>query len=260
MFGEEIRASIHRMKEMPFEKVEIRSVDGLILRGRYLDAGYNKTAICFHGYHTNAFNNFSNIGEFLISEGFNLLLVDERCAGESEGKVVTLGLKESLDVKSWVRFATSRNASEILIYGMSMGATSVGLGSDRLKNTAVKGMVLDCGYASPRDQLLKQANDRHVPGIVMLPVIWLMAKLVLRIDIYDTVMNHLENSKIPAFFIHAKTDKMVPIEDTQKAYDSLKAPKMKLFTENGGHTTAFLAGGDKSKDMLHTFIQANFET
>ena len=39
----------------------------------------------------------------------------------------------------------------------------------------------------------------------------------------------------------------------------LISPKIKLITEEGGHATAFIEGGEKARSMLHTFIEAYFE-
>lgn len=258
-YGDVLLKAIQDLKSIPAEQVEIKSVDGLTLRGLYLDNGAEKTAICVHGYYATPYNNFSVVALQLIKEGFNILLPSQRASNLSDGKLGGLGIMERLDVKSWVRFSERRGAEKILLYGMSMGATTVGLAIDRLKNTRVSGIVWDSGFSSPKNQLIKRAEDHKAPGRLMAPWIRLMGLLIFRADLYEDVADHLKDSEIPMFFMHTKCDNQVPVSDTEGLYEVCTAPKMRLFPEEGGHTLSFLAGKEKSKSMLHTFIQAYFE-
>ena len=59
--------------------------------------------------------------------GHNLLLIDERAHGRSEGRTITFGIQERWDVESWARFAVERFGADvqIILYGVSMGAATV---------------------------------------------------------------------------------------------------------------------------------------
>ncbi len=256
----EICAGIAYFKAKQMERVEIRSADGLMLRGYYLGAGQKKTCIFVHGWNTSPYSNFGTVGQYLLeNEGFNLLFIHQRAFGESEGLLHSMGLRERMDVRSWIRFADQRGADEILLFGASMGAETLGLGSDTFKNKKLRGMVMDCGFISPRAQMEKQAKAFHMPGVLAAGGARIMGKLLLRVDLYEEVPDHLRNCRIPVFFLHAKPDDVVPVEDTERNYEACAAPKMKLITEQGGHATAFIAGGEKARRMLHTFIEANFD-
>ena len=259
-FREQISEGIAYFKAKEMERVEIRSADGLMLRGYYLDAGSEKTCIFVHGWNTTPFSNFGTPGRFLYEElKFNLLFIHQRAFGESEGLLHSMGLKERMDVRSWIRFADQRGADEILLYGASMGAETLGLGADSFKNKKVRAMVMDCGFISPRSQMELQAKAYHMPAALAAGSARIMAKILLRVDLYEEVPDHLKKCDIPVFFIHAKQDDVVPVADTEQNYEACASPKMKLITEQGGHATAFIAGGKKAKDMLRTFIEVNFE-
>ena len=120
-------------------------------------------------------------------------------------------------------------------------------------------MVMDCGFISPRSQMELQAKAYHMPGALAAGSARIMAKILLRVDLFEEVPDHLRKCDIPVFFIHAKQDDVVPVSDTEENYAACAAPKIKLITEEGGHATAFLAGGEKAKDMLRTFIEVSFE-
>lgn len=259
-YAKEIRAGSRYMKGKSMEEAETCS-GGTCLKGRYLDAGSKKTVIFFHGFNTTPFSCFGTVGRYLYeNEGFNLLFADQRAHGESGGCFYTMGLRERNDVKSWIRYARKKGANEILLYGVSMGATAIALGADGIKSESVKGIVLDCGFCSPRDQLARTAAERRVPGKLMMHLTRFLGFIFFRGDINERSETHLKNCRIPVFFLHAKTDAVVPVSDSQAAYDACGAPKMKLFTEEGCHTTAFLTGGAKAREMMHSFIQTYFET
>ena len=259
-YTKDICEGIAYFKAKEMERVEIRSADGLMLRGYYLDAGSRKTCIFVHGWNTTPFSNFGVPGRFLYEElKFNLLFLHQRASGESEGLLHSMGLKERMDVRSWIRFADQRGSDEILLFGTSMGAETLGLGSDTFKNKKVRAMVMDCGFISPRSQMEKQAKEYHMPGALAAGGARIVGKILLRVDLNEEVPDHLKKCDIPVFFIHAKEDDVVPVEDTEQNYAACVSPKMKLITEQGGHATAFIAGGEKAKEMLSTFILANFD-
>ena len=83
---------------MDCEEVEIRSRDGLTLRGKYYE--YEKGApleIMFHGYRGNAARNLSGGVERCFTLKRNTLIVSQRAHGNSEGHVITFGYKEKYD-------------------------------------------------------------------------------------------------------------------------------------------------------------------
>lgn len=256
----EILRTIRKMKEKPFEPVETRSHDGLLLRGSYLDAGSRKTAVCFHGYRAMPLGSFSGVGEYLSeTEGFNLLLVEQRASNGSEGRFSSMGVLERQDALRWIKVAEEKGATEILLYGMSMGACTLGLCSDQIRDGKVKGIVLDAGFSSPRNQIIKQANVRKAPGVLMAPVVRVIGFLLFHGDLYDNVTNHLNKCDIPAVFLHSRVDDVVPPEDTEEAFEAMKAPKKKLITDKGGHTTVFYAENEKVREILHSFLKEYFE-
>ena len=256
----QISREIAYFKAKEMERVEIRSADGLMLRGYFLDAQSKRTCIFVHGWNTTPFSNFGTQGHFLYEElKFNLLFIHQRAFGESEGLLHTMGIKERMDVRSWIRFADQRGADEILLYGTSMGAETLGLGADTFKNKKVRAMVMDCGFVSPRAMMEREAKIYHLPGALAAGGARIMAKILLRVDLFEEVADHLKKCDIPVFFLHAKPDEVVPFEDTEKNYEACASPKMKLITEEGCHATAFIAGGEKAKEMLSTFILANFD-
>ena len=86
------------MMEQPHEDVWIRSEDSLKLHGTYFRGSGNveekkckKAVICFHGYTSQGLADYGSISNYYLKRGYNVLLVDQRSHGQSEGKYIGSG-------------------------------------------------------------------------------------------------------------------------------------------------------------------------
>jgi hypothetical protein len=97
---------MRKARQLPHEDCEIKSFDGLTLKGKYYQ--FKKDApieILFHGYRGNSERDLSGGVERCFKLGRNALIVDQRGCGESEGNVITFGINERLDCLNWINFA-----------------------------------------------------------------------------------------------------------------------------------------------------------
>ena len=146
-YRKEINRLFCQLSDRPYEEVSIESFDGLTLFGRYYHVKDGAPLdIGFHGYRSSALTDFAGGSELSFSMGHNLLLIDERAHGRSEGRTITFGIQERWDVERWARFAVERFGADvqIILYGVSMGAATVlmAAGLDLPEN--VKGIIADC--------------------------------------------------------------------------------------------------------------------
>ena len=159
----EMREMIRRMAAEPCERVCILSRDGLRLRGRlYLRGGRDAPVdLCFHGWRAAGLRDFSGGGLFLLGEGHNVLLVDQRAQGESEGRTMTFGVLERWDCLNWVRYIRTRPElrGPVTLYGVSMGAATVLLASALPLPEEVHCIIADSPYSSPEAILGKVSRD-----------------------------------------------------------------------------------------------------
>ena len=214
----EIKRIYHQLKERSYETVTVQSYDGLTLSGRYYHVQDGAPLdLCFHGYRSHPLTDFSGGSELSFQLQHNLLLVDQRAHGTSEGRTITFGIQERLDVLSWVYYARSRFGSEcrILLYGVSMGAATVLMASELELPENVKGIVADCPYASPMDIILDVAKkkDMPIPHWLIKPFVILGAKIFGGFDIRETdAIRAVERASIPILIIHGEDDRYVPCE------------------------------------------------
>ena len=148
-----VRAGVAAMQERPHEDVFLPALDGARLHARlYRVPHAHATVILCHGYHSHAEHDFSaQFPALYASGGCNLLLIDERAHGLSEGKCLTFGQLERYDIAQWVHWVRehSRVQRPIALYGVSMGAASVLLAAQLPElRDEIACVIADCGYSS----------------------------------------------------------------------------------------------------------------
>ena len=150
-------AAIGTFEAEPFEEVTISSHDGLGLRGRYYHyADGAPLEIMCHGYKGNAIRDFCGNWAVAKKDGRNVLLIDQRCHGKSEGHTITFGILERRDVLGWINWANQRFGEiPILLSGVSMGAATVLMVSGMELPGNVKAVVADCPYDAPSNIIKK---------------------------------------------------------------------------------------------------------
>ena len=250
---DKIKRNIVELRERVAKFVSIKN-DGLLLKARYYDLGSNNTVIMCHGYHAQSFNNFHASSKSFFSHGYNVLMIDERAHNDSEGKYTTVGIKEQYDILSWIKWVKDNtNTTNIILYGVSMGSSTLGLLSDKVEHTNVRAMVMDCGFTSFYDELFYKLRNKKMSSIILM-FLRLYALVFLKIDIKTSTLDSLKNAKVPVYFIHGLNDELVPVEHTIASYNATSSDKKVHYVKDCGHTTAFLIDYDYLDNDLFSFI------
>lgn len=257
-YREKMSRIYQNLNSKPFETVTTISYDGLVLSGRYyhikdgapLDIG-------FHGYRSHPLTDFSGGSEMSFQMGHNLLLVDQRAHGNSQGRSIAFGIQERQDVLSWVYFALGRFGAntKILLYGVSMGASTVLMAAELELPENVKGIVADCPYASAMDIILHVAKDMPIPRWLLKPFVVLGAKIYGGFDILETdAAKAIKNAKIPILIIHGEDDKFVPCQ-----MSDITAHNPELVTRytfpGAAHGISYLVDRPRYQEIVADFIE-----
>jgi len=255
-FKEQMRIGEEWLNAQKYEEVFIASHDGLKLCGRFMNNGAKRTLILFHGYRSRAFRDFSCVGEYYKGLGFNLLFVDQRAHGKSEGKYITFGVKERLDCVKWAEYVDERVGGEIFLDGISMGASTVLMASGEKLPESVKGIIADCGFTSPGEIMLKVMEvDLKVKCRPLFHLIAQVVRLRAGFGIYEcSTIDALKKNRLPVLFIHGTEDKFVPCDMTRRAYEACTAEKMLVLVEGAGHGASYLEDEARCKAALSSFL------
>jgi len=240
------------------ETVSITSFDGLKLTGKYYE--YKPGApveIMFHGYRGNAERDLAGGMHRAFQLGHSVLIVDQRCAGNSEGNVITFGIREHRDCLDWVDFAIQYLASDIriILTGISMGASTVLIASGQKLPVNVIGVVADCGFHSARDVILSVAGSMHLPAGVLYPLVKLAAKLFGHFDLEAiTPVDAVKKCDIPVIFFHGLDDDYVPSFMSQILYDACTSRKKLVLIPGAGHGLSFPVAPERYIQEIKIFF------
>ena len=138
-----VHNSLAEIRKLPHENWQITSHDGLEMKGIFYPGSSDKTMIWVHGYTSHAERESAFPGLFYHSLGFNVLIPYLRAHGPSQGKYISFGPMEAMDLQRWVEKVNERNPDgKILLHGLSMGGGIVlDLACEEMKN--VKCLVAD---------------------------------------------------------------------------------------------------------------------
>lgn len=258
-YAQDIEERITTLDALPYEFLAIRSYDGLKLSARYYKGDKRKPlCICFHGYRGSALRDFSGIGLHLISEGYNLLIVDQRAHWRSQGHTICFGIKERYDVISWIKFAIKHFGSDISIFlfGISMGGGTVLMATGQKLPHNVKGVVADCPFNSPKDIIKHVCRKIKLNPDLCWPAVWLSALLYGRLRINATTAAHeVRKAKKPIVILHGEADDFVPMS-MSKEIQAAKASLIKMHTfPHADHGMSYYEDEQRYIEIVESFIE-----
>ncbi len=237
---------INEISKTPCEYISISSYDGITLRGRY----YHLTdgapiEIQMHGYKSHPLRDFCGGARDARARGHNLILIDQRAHGRSDGSSISFGIKERFDCLSWISYAIDRFGEDcrILLLGMSMGAATVLMASGLPLPKNVVGVMADCPYSSPREIIRKVIReDMGLPVSILYPFVRLGGRIFGGFDIEAaSPLEAVRNSELPTLIIHGSADSFVPEKMSELIFDSCGARlKRRLLIEGADHGLSYL--------------------
>lgn len=209
----------------------------------------HKYVILAHDYDTDRFALLQQAYMF-DKLGFNILMIDLRGWGDSEGEYTSLGFKESLDILAWVKYLLDNDHfAEIGLYGVGLGGASVLLAGQHLKPSQVKFIISDCAYQSIKNYIENAFNAKPYMQVITRRI-----KSVLGFELEDgNILKAAEKIDIPTLFIHGDKDTVVSVQDTLSLYEVCNAKKELLILEDSEH--GYNCYREGFKDCLQNFVE-----
>lgn len=234
------------LREHPaLREAALTAVDGLSLHAYVhyaTGAPSHRWAVCVHGFGETA-ESVGIFGRHYEEWGWNVLLPDLRAHGKSEGRYVTFGWEDRLDLVSWCSWIIRRDPqAEIILHGISMGGTAALLTAGGPLPKQVKGIISDCAFTNAHDIIscvYQQRYSRLGPFTVMWPALRSAMRRKLKIDLNKVdAVAAVRRSSTPTLFIHGVGDELVPPAMMADLYEHARCPKEFLWVPKAGHTRA----------------------
>ena len=244
------------------EDLTRRSADGKRLVAKfYKRKDDNKLAIVCHGYGAD-YREMGLYVKYFYNRGYSVLIPQFKAHGQSEGKRIGMGWSDRLDIKGWIKDMVKLNPEyRIVLFGLSMGASTVCMtvGEDLPNN--VRCAISDCGYANVYDQFASIAKKIKLnPKLIMTMYNNFLSFMYgINLKKYDAV-KQLKKAKVPMLFIHGTSDEFVPYENLHKLYEAYpNQTKMIYSCEGASHAMSYPSKEKKYEKVLGEFLKKYYD-
>lgn len=260
-YREQMIAWIKETRALPHEDLSIRSFDGLTLCGNYYEYAPGAVIeLMMPGYRGEAERDLCGGVQRCFSIGRSALIVDQRACGNSEGNVITFGVREYRDCLAWVDHMISHFGKDvkIILTGISMGAATVLIAGGQKLPENVIGIIADCGYTSAKDIIKKVIRDMKLPADIAYPFVRMGAKLYGHFDPEEvSPVESVKNCRIPVFFAHGEADGFVPCDMSRRNYESCGSSKVLLTVPGAAHGVSYIVDPDRYIEALKNATEAS---
>lgn len=256
-----IVASDRWLKDHGAQDVYTCAMDGVRLHGLWIPVENSRgTVLMAHGYRSTMLLDFHLAFELFHQLGLNILVPEQRTHGQSGGKFITFGVKESRDMQQWIRYS-NRNLSlqPMILYGISMGASTMLYLADRKLPENVKGIIADCGFTSPKEIIASVYRSvLRLPAGLSVWVAGLLAKVIAGFGFRECdTRKSLRNSRLPILLIHGEADSFVPCDMSVQAHEACRNSKHLLLVPEAEHGLSFLADAFHYTEAVIDFLKEN---
>jgi alpha-beta hydrolase superfamily lysophospholipase len=152
----------------PYEVVQLRAADSMRLEGWYLSRAQDSivqdkgTVIMFHG-HASSRSGIIKEAESFYLMGYNVLLIDFRAHGNSDGNTCTIGFTETKDVKAAYDYVVAKNEKRIILWGISMGAATIMKTINDYPDVKPQKVILEMPFGSLQDAVKGRVRMMGLP-------------------------------------------------------------------------------------------------
>ena len=245
------------IESLPYEKLDIRSPYGYIMKGRIYRNDSKKFVIIVHGITMNIYGALKYL-PFFYKKGFNVVVFDQRNHGLTSGPNTTYGYFEKWDLRSITDHLFDHYGADISVglHGESMG------GAISVLNMAIDKRidfgVIDCAFSDlPETLLMRFIEESHLNSKKMINFVNLFIKRNAGFSIEDvSPIREIPGIEKPILFIHGQKDTYVPSTTTKTMYAFKLHNKYLYLAKDGEHATSMATDPDQYDEELTRFLNA----
>ena len=215
--------------------------DDFQLFGEYFDFGADRCVMILPGRCESLIYSYYFAPPY-EKAGFNVLVIDTRCHGKSDGKYNTIGVKESGDVLAWAKLAHDTFGNkEIYFHGICIG-TSAGLFALSSPDcpSYVRGLVTEGCSVSFRETFKRHMIYEKRPRFPVLDLAMLHINRHTGTNVYrDKPLRAMKQAKQNQrmLFLYGEKDVFSIPKKTKKLFAACTAGEKKLvWFDKGGHS------------------------
>lgn len=245
-------------KYRSYASVEQIENDNLKLCGEYFDFGNDKCAVILQGRAESLLYSYY-FAEPYRNLGFNVLVIDTRGHGESEGYFNGCGITESRDVTAWVKHIEKKyDIHSFVLHGICIGSASVFLAATKKDfPKSVKALVAEGTFHSFYESFKEHLKELKKP---VYPVVWQMQLICKRrfgIDVKkESPIEVADKFTLPLLLMSGKCDLYSLPEKCKSLFDKCASSTKQLVTfEKGAHSHLRINAVSKYDNTIKNFLE-----
>jgi hypothetical protein len=208
----------------------------------------------FHGFAGNREQNMPEATE-LLKKGYNVLLIDFRAHGNSDGEVTTAGLREAEDVKLCYEYLQNKGEKNIILYGSSMGAATISSCLATYRNVKPSKVVLNMpfeNYKMLTESFFRRSKYPKTPTFTML-TFW--SSVINTEWLFDNKPSEFVKSiECPVLLQWGVYDEWVSLNSTSAIFDNIQSDKKLVMYKKSGHESFLLSEPTEWHKNMDAFL------
>jgi len=219
--------------------VILKTTDSLNIEAWYVqvDSAAKGTVVLFHGLLNSKSDLINEANEFRYI-GYNVMLVDFRGHGNSDGYTTTIGYRESEEVKLAYDWLQKKGEQHIILFGTSMGAVAI-IKAMAENEMNISGVVLEMPFGSLHQHMKARAKTLGFPKqpFGAFVTLWTGIRRGFNGFKLNTYQN-AEKVNCPVLFQWGNNDHLVPKAEAENIYQHIGSKQKKFVVyENGVHSS-----------------------
>ncbi len=235
--------------------------EGLNLYGEYYDLGYDKTVLILSG-RTDSLTYGYYFAIPYSKNGCNVLVIDARAHGMSDGKFNTLGFDENRDVIAWIRFLESEfGVKKVIVHALCIGAAGgiYALTSENRPDT-VKAFIAEGMFPNFAESMKNHLIEKKKPVRFLMDLIDRQIKKNTGYSMKYGPIDVIEKLDVPLLMLHGKKDIYSTPEYAQKLYELARSEKKRLaWFDEGAHSMLRVTNTEAYDAEIGKFLCEIFE-
>ena len=245
------------------EDFDVRAADGVLLRGWKVRSATPSRdwVLVFHGVADNRIGVLEHARVLLLG-GYNVVMMDSRAHGASEGSIATYGWLERNDTRAIVdSLEATEHPRHLFALGESMGA-GIALQSAAFE-ARIEGVVAESAFANLTEAAYDYAGLRRYPWLgktLLAPFAWVVVYRAHMLAGFPTAQIAPEESvatrAFPVLLICDAEDVALPCRHTQRIYDAAQGPKQMWVVPGAFHTAALGYQPSEFRRRVYSFYES----
>jgi len=239
-----------------FQTIYLQTRDGLKLEAWYIPANSARGTVClFHGHGGNKSDVFKESVEFR-EMGYNTLLLDFRAHGNSEGNTCTIGYDETEDVKLAYDLIKSKGEKNIVLWGISMGASTI---TKAVKDYQLqpKKIILEMPFGTIEDAVKGRLKLMGLPPQPIATLLTFWGGTEHGFWAFNIKpQEYVKSIRCPVLLQWGKNDPRVTRAEEDILFNNIPGSNKKFVVyENAGHESLYKKEPEKWKTEVAAFLQ-----